>query len=293
MVDAHHHLWDLREHPQDWVDPTTMGLLLRDFDVPHLLADAAGHADLVATVVVQSVHDADETTHLLARAQRWPVLAGVVGWADLTAPDLADRLAAWRAAAGGHRLVGLRHVVQGEADPAWLDRPAVRGGLGTLAETGLVFDLLLTTTQLPAAVRTVRALPQLRFVLDHLAKPPIGTPAMARWAEGVRALAAEPNVSAKVSGLVTEVPAHPWAVDDLRPAVELALDAFGPHRLMFGSDWPVCRLAAPYADVVGSLRRLLSGLSPDEQDAVWSRTACRVYGLPLATSSATTDEGQR
>ena len=277
-VDAHHHLWVRAEHPQTWMDPSTMAAIDRDFDEVDLDA-AARSASVVASVVVQTVNDAAETGHLLQRAERSSVVSGVVGWADLTATDLADQLAGWREGPGGSALVGLRHVVEGEPDPAWLTRDDVLRGLRTLGEAGLVYDLLVREPQLPAAIAAVRATPGTQFVLDHLAKPSVRTGDLTSWSALIRALAAEPNVTAKVSGLVTEADWASWSVADLQPAVDAAVQAFGPERLMFGTDWPVCELAATYGEVVAAAEELLAGLTGAEREAVFSGTARRVYQL--------------
>ena len=282
FIDAHQHVWDLTRRPQPWIDPVALAAIDRSFSLDDLrpLAAAAG---VTATVLVQCLHDVDETREFLALAASDPLVAGVVGWTDLQAPSVADDLAELRAGAGGSALVGLRHLVQAEDDPNWLTRPAVHRGLAELGAAGLVFDLLVTPVQLPAAVATVAALPQVSFVLDHVAKPPIGSGELTGWGQGVRALALLPNVVAKFSGLVTEAAWDHWTEDDLRPVSEVALAAFGPSRLMFASDWPVCLLAAGYAQVVEAASALvLPSLSPAEQVAFRSGTAARTYRLTPA-----------
>lgn len=275
-VDAHQHLWTLTEHPQTWMNPATDGAILRDFTATDLAA-AALPAGVAVTILVQSVNDATETDDLLATADESPLIAGVVGWVDLTAPDLVDQIARWRAGSGGGRLVGFRHLVTNEPDPGWLDRPDVRRGLRTLAESGLAFDLLVKGPQLAAALRCCRAMPDLRFVLDHLGNPPLVGDSLTEWATGVRELGRLPNISAKLSGLVTSADWEHWTVDDLAPAVDIAFEAFGSERLMFGSDWPVCLLAASYQSVVDSAEHLTSGLSVTEHDAVFRRNALDFY----------------
>jgi L-fuconolactonase len=176
-------------------------------------------------------------------------------------------------------LVGIRHLVQGERDPAWLSRPDVRRGIAAVGAAGLAYDLLTLPHQLPAAIDTVRALPEVTFVLDHLSKPPIAKGELEPWATRVRELAAEPNVFCKLSGMVTEADPGGWSVADLRPFAEVVLDAFGPARVMFGSDWPVCLLAASYTEVVEAADALTVGLSAAERDAVFAGTAARAYRL--------------
>jgi L-fuconolactonase len=180
---------------------------------------------------------------------------------------------------GGGKLVGVRHQVQSEPDPGWLARADVLRGLAAVADAGLIYDLVITAGQLGAAARAAAAVPGLRFVLDHLGKPPVASGRTEPWAQDMRRLAALPNTVGKLSGLVTEADWHGWKVADLRPYADTALEAFGPARMMFGSDWPVCTLAAGYGDVIGAARDLTAQLSAAERDAVFSGTATTVYGL--------------
>ena len=277
-IDAHHHLWDLARREQAWLDGPELASIRRTFTVADFAAVAAA-AGIERSVLVQVLPDADETREFLALAADSPLVAGVVGWTDLTAPDVAEALAALREGPGGDRLVGIRHLVQGEADPRWLCRADVRRALTAIGEAGLCYDLLTYPHQLPAAIETVRALPQLTFVLDHLSKPPIASGALEPWATALRELAGEPNVFCKLSGMVTEANQGSWTVSDLRPYADIALDAFGPDRLMFGSDWPVCLLAASYDDVAGAARELTAQLSEDERAQVFGGAAARAYRL--------------
>ncbi|MEE6262768.1 amidohydrolase family protein [Plantactinospora sonchi] len=278
IVDAHHHLWVRSRHPQPWIDPVTMAAIDADFE-PVDLAPLARAAGVTATVVVQSIASPAETVDLLGVAADDSLIHGVVGWVDLTADDVADRIDRLRAARGGDRLVGIRHLVQDECDPAYLDRPDVRRGIAAVGAAGLVFDLLVRQHQLPMATRLARDLPTVRFVLDHLGKPALGSPELADWTRNLRTLATSPNTTAKLSGLVTEVRRPYWVPEDLRPPVDDALDAFGPDRLMFGSDWPVCLLAASYQRWVAALAELLGDLGAADRSLIWEHTARRVYRL--------------
>ncbi|MEV7284855.1 amidohydrolase family protein [Streptomyces sp. NPDC093252] len=277
-VDAHHHVWDLTVRDQDWITGPALAPLRQDFTADDLAPEARA-AGVDRTVLVQTVTVAEETPEFLALADGHELIAGVVGWTDLTAPGAADTLAALRALPGGDRLKGIRHQVQGEPDPEWLLRPDVHRGLDAVADAGLVYDLLVVPHQLPAAVRAAAAHPGLTFVLDHLGKPPIAAGELEPWATGIRALAALPHTVCKLSGLVTEADPASWTVADLRPYAETVLEAFGPDRLMFGSDWPVCTLAASYGRVMSTAGELTAGLSAGERDAVFTGTATRVYGL--------------
>lgn len=278
VVDAHHHVWDLSVRDQDWITGEELAPLRRDFTLADLEPEARANG-VCATVLVQTVTVPEETPEFLALADGSDLVAGVVGWTDLTAPDIADTLAALRELPGGDRLVALRHQVQGEPDPRWLLRADVQRGLAAVADAGLAYDLVVQPHQLPAAVHAAELLPGLTFVLDHVGKPPVATGELHPWADDLRALAARPNTVCKLSGLVTEADPHDWTVKDLRPYAETALDAFGPDRLMFGSDWPVCRLVATYTEVVETALVLVDGLADDERDAILATTAERVYGL--------------
>ncbi|MFD7484841.1 amidohydrolase family protein [Streptomyces mirabilis] len=277
-VDAHHHVWDLSVRDQDWITGPELRSLRRDFGVGDL-APQARAAGVDRTVLVQTVTVPEETPEFLALAEQGELIAGVVGWTDLTRPDVADELARLRGLPGGRHLKGIRHQVQGEPDPEWLLRPDVRDGLAAVAEAGLVYDLVVLPHQLPACVRAAAGHPGLTFVLDHLGKPPIATGALRPWATAVRALAALPNTVCKLSGMVTEADHAKWTVDGLRPYADTVLDAFGPGRLMFGSDWPVCTLAASYGQVVDVAEELTEGLGAEERAEVFGGTATRVYRL--------------
>jgi L-fuconolactonase len=272
-IDAHHHVWDLSARPHAWLEPEEMAPVRRTFTMDDLAGHAAA-AGVSRTVLVQVLPDLGETREFLALAAASELVAGVVGWIDLTAPDVADTLAALPAG-----LVGVRHGVQSEPDPAWLARPDVRRGLAAVAAAGLAYDLLTLPHQLPAAVETVAALPELTFVLDHLSKPPIASGELEPWRTRVRELAAHPNVYCKLSGMVTEADRASWRVADLRPYAEVVLEAFGPERVMFGSDWPVCLLAAEYEQVVAAAEELCAGLPEHERAEVFAGTARRAYRL--------------
>lgn len=276
VVDAHHHVWDLAVRDQDWIAADSP--LRRTFTIEDLAAGARA-AGVDRTVLVQTITVPEETPEFLALAAEHELVAGVVGWTDLTRPDTADELARLRELPGGSCLKGIRHQVQGEADPGWLLRPDVHRGLAAVADAGLVYDLVVLPHQLPACVEAAASLPHLTFVLDHAGKPPIASGAREPWATDVRALAALPNTVCKLSGLVTEADLASWTVDDLRPYADTVLEAFGPDRLMYGSDWPVCTLGAGYGEMLSVTRELTAGLGPSERADVFGGTARRTYGL--------------
>ncbi|MGY1439796.1 amidohydrolase family protein [Streptomyces reniochalinae] len=284
IVDAHHHVWDLNVRDQPWISGPAMAPLRRSFPAAEFAHEARA-ASVRASVLVQTVTEAQETPELLALAADSDLIAAVVGWTDLTAPGVGEELSRLRGLPGGESLRGIRHQVQGEPDPEWLVRPDVLRGLRAVAARGLAYDLVVLPHQLPAAARAAAAVPELTFVLDHLGKPPLATGVTEAWEAGLRGLAALPNTVAKLSGLVTEADWETWSVDQLRGCVDAALDAFGPERVMFGSDWPVCTLAARYADVMATTRTLTAALGPSEQTQVWSGTAARTYGLGTPPSA--------
>ncbi|EDY55828.2 amidohydrolase family protein, partial [Streptomyces sviceus] len=222
LVDAHHHVWDLDIRPQSWLDEPGHEPLRRSFGTDDLRTAAtrpiAGRR-LECTVLVQCVASVEETREFLALADGDPLVGAVVGWADLTSPAIGDVLDALRAGPGGTYLRALRHLVQGESDATWLQRPSVERGLRAVAERGLGYDLLIRDDQFPQAIRLAERLPGLPLVLDHAGKPPIVRRDLADWERGVRRLAAHPHVRCKVSGLITEADHEKWTVDDIRAGV--------------------------------------------------------------------------
>ena len=274
-IDAHHHVWDLRTRPQPWTaafPPIARSFSLEDLE-PSLEA-----CDIDATVVVQTVTVAEETPELLALAHKNPMVAGVVGWVDLAAPDVSNRLTELATGDGWRYLVGIRHQVQEEAGTEWFSRREVLRGLQEVAKHELAYDLIVRNDQLAAARMLARKLPDLRFVLNHGGNPDIEAGAQDSWRHDISALAALPNVVVKLSGLVTR--ASPlWSVEDLQPYSEHLLSSFGPARVLFGSDWPVCLLRAGYEQVVGAAELLAAGLSADERTAVFGGNAKTWYRL--------------
>ena len=273
-VDAHQHFWRYRPETHGWIDER-MQTLKRDFLPADLEPLLRGEA-FSGCVAVQASQSLDETRFLLELAESHAFVQAVVGWVDLRAADLERQLESF---AGRERLRGVRHIAQDEADDGWLAREDVIRGVGTLRRHGLVYDILVYPRQLESAIALARALPDQRFVLDHVAKPEIARGRLDPWRTDLRRLAELPNVACKLSGLATEARWYGWTAADFRPYLDVALDAFGPGRLMFGSDWPVCLLAGSYADVVGLARGAIAALSRDEQDAVLGGNAARFYGL--------------
>jgi len=284
VIDAHHHVWDLSVRDQDWITGEAMAPIRRSFPLDDL-RPAALAAGVTATVLVQTVTVAAETPEMLALAAADTLIAGVVGWTDLTSPAIADELARLASGPHGDHLVGIRHQVQSEPDPDWLRRPDVIRGLRAVAAAGLCYDLVVLPHQIPAASFAAMSVPGLTLVLDHAGKPPIASGDLGAWAAAVREFAALKNTACKLSGLVTQAPPGAPAAAFV-PVAEVVLSAFGAERVMFGSDWPVCLLATDYAGVTALARSLVSGLSDDERAAVFGRTADRIYRLEAARDAS-------
>jgi L-fuconolactonase len=273
-IDSHQHFWNYSAADYPWI-----GAGMEPLASDHLPADleaVARPVGVVGSVAVQARQSLAETRWLLALAKNHPFICGVVGWVDLRNERVAEDLAAL---APDEKFVGVRHVVQDEPDPRFVLGEAFVRGVRSLRQFGLTYDLLLYPHQLPAAIDLVGLLPEQPFVLDHLAKPRIRTGEIAEWQRDIETLAKHDNVGCKLSGLVTEAAWRQWQRTEFVPVLDVALAAFGPDRLMFGSDWPVCLLSAEYADVMGIIEDFIQTLSPTEQDQVWGTTARRFYRL--------------
>lgn len=272
IIDAHHHLWRYDAREYGWIDES-MAALRRDFLLPEL-AQARAEGGVTASIAVQARQSVEETRALLGFAVREPAIIGVVGWLPIASPRLEAELDGLKG-----QLVALRHVVQGE-DAGFLDDPAFDRGLEVLARRGLAYDLLIRDWQLPEAVRCVARHPRLRFVLDHGAKPDLHTGSdLAAWTAGIRDLARHPNVWCKLSGLVTETGWAAWDLGTIRRAYDVLLDAFGPRRLLFGSDWPVCLVASGYARWLDTAQALIADLPRDDRAAILAGNAVAAYRL--------------
>ena len=277
IVDAHHHFWDPSRNEYPWL--TDELAVIRQPFGPEDLAPHLAATGVEATVLVQTRSSVEETVDFLATAAATNFVKGVVGWVDLTDPGIADTLAALLAGPNGEHLVGIRHQVHDEPDPDWLARAEVRYGIRAVGAAGLVYDLLLRPREMPAALDLARDEGDVSFVIDHIGKPEIRSGELDPWADRITPFGGLSNVACKVSGMVTEADWANWRPDDLRPYVDRALEVFGPERLLFGSDWPVCLLAAPYEAVFAVARETLARLSPDEEAGVFGGNAVRIYGL--------------
>jgi L-fuconolactonase len=273
-IDAHQHFWRHDPVRDAWISDE-MAVLRRDF-LPPELEGVLRAAGVDGCVAVQADTSEDETRFLLDLATRHDVVRGVVGWVDLCAPDVEARL---EHLAAYPRLCGIRHIVQAEADD-YLTRADIARGIAAVGGAGLAYDILVYARQLPAVRSLVERLPdEQRLVVDHIAKPDIAAGRVEPWARHMRGLAEHANVWCKVSGLVTEADWAGWRPEDLRPYLDVVFEAFGPGRLLFGSDWPVCLLAAKYADVVGVVEDYAAQLGEDERAAIFGGNARRFYRL--------------
>jgi len=277
IVDSHQHFWDLERFEYPWMTDD-LRAIRRNFG-PQDLEPVLSERRVDRTVVVQAISSVDESRYLLQIAAESDFVAGVVGWVELADPGVGGVVANLRNGEGGRYLVGIRHQVHDEADPAWLLREDVQRGLEELAAAGLAYDLLVRARELPAALQTARAHSDLRFVIDHAAKPRISEGEVDTWARALEPFAGLDNVYCKLSGLVTEADWTAWKPDDLVPYVQRILDWFGEDRLMFGSDWPVCLLAASYGDVMDALDGALGELGSRARAKIYGENAVAFYGL--------------
>ena len=275
-IDAHQHFWRLDlPFNYTWLDAPALAPIRRDF-LPDDLEPELRAAGVDRTVVVQTQHDVAENRWALDLAEQHAFIAGVVGWVDLAGEDCERQVLEFR---DHPRFVGVRHITQDEPDDDFIVRADVLRGLRVLERHGVPFDLLFYVKHLRHVPALAREVPGLPMVIDHLAKPRIKERRIGDWLPHFRAAAAFPNVWCKLSGLVTEADWGRWTVADLKPYVHAALELFGPDRLMFGSDWPVCRLAGTYGQVYAAAFEALGPLSPAERDKVFGGTAVRFYGL--------------
>jgi L-fuconolactonase len=273
-IDSHHHFWRYTTEEFGWIDQP-MAAIRRDFLPEHLRAEIAP-AKVDGVISVQARQSIVETEWLLELAARNEFIRGVVGWVELVSPRVRadlERLAAHP------KLRSVRHVVQGEPDPGFILRPDFNNGIRELRGLGLRYDILIVERQLPQTIEFVDRHPEQVFILDHIAKPCIGANELSPWRENIRELARRPNVFCKISGMVTESDYRQWTAAQLRPYFETVLEVFGPRRLMFGSDWPVCLVACGYARWAALVREWIAPLSSAEQARIMGETAAAAYGL--------------
>jgi L-fuconolactonase len=273
-IDTHQHFWRYNPEEFDWIDDS-MAALRRDF-LPGDLEPELATAGFDGSIVVQARQTFEETRWLLDLAASSSFILGVVGWVDLRSATVRAHLEEF---AGNPKLLGIRHIVQSEPDDRFLLQPDFLRGISLLEEFDLTYDILIYPKHLPVAAEFVQRFPRQRFVLDHLAKPPIKSGNLHPWDFGIRELAKSPNVFCKLSGLMTEADWRNWKPEHIAPYLDVALDRFGPDRLMIGSDWPVCKVAASYSRAMNMIREYFEKHPTDVQDAVLGKNALRFWKL--------------
>ena len=280
IIDSHHHFWDPASGGDyGWLSGP-FEPLNRTFE-PADLRPSLEKNGIAGTVLVQTWNDLGETWDFIKTAEATDFVAGVVGWVDLTDSNLLETLAALQGSQYGKWLVGVRHLIQTESDPNWLLREDVRQGLKAVEAAGLVYDLVPNLPQLPSCIKTVEAFPNMRFVLDHISKPEIRNQGFDEWAVLIRKFRNQRgHVWCKLSGMVTEANWQSWTAEDLKPYVHEVLDVFGTDRCMFGTDWPVCLVAASYERVVDALQECIKDLSEAERRKIFGLNAIEAYRLP-------------
>ena len=278
-IDAHHHFWDPNTGDYPWMVGSVVPI--RRVFTPDDMRPLLAPAGVQKTILVQTWSSLAESREFLALAQATDFIAGVVAWVDLTAADVGDVLDGLLAGPGGKWLVGIRHQVHDEADPRWLCRPDVRRGLRAVQARGLVYDLLIRPREMGAALETVQALPDLRFVIDHIAKPEIAKNGFERWAKLMKPFGTQAQVWCKLSGMVTEADWATWTPQQITPYIMEVIEIFGPHRCMMGTDWPVSLLASDYQCTVDLVRDAIAGLEEAAQAAVLWGSAAEAYRLNM------------
>jgi len=278
-IDAHHHFWDLTRPEFDyrWLSAPGNEAICKSY-LPETLVDHIQQVGVDKTVLVQTQHTLKENDWALELATNTDYIAGVVGWVDLAADDVEDQILRYREM---DKFVGVRHITQDEPDENFIIREDVLRGLKVLEKHNIPFDLLFYVKHLHHVEQLGKQFGELPMVIDHLSKPEIKDQRLDNWEANIRAAARFPNIMCKLSGMVTEADWENWKPSDLEPYVEIVLEAFGPERCMFGSDWPVCELAATYTDVYHALRETVGRLSESELGDLFGGTANRFYRLGL------------
>jgi len=278
-IDSHHHFWRYDPVQYDWIDES-MSAIRRDF-LPEDLRSAISQAGIDGVISVQAHQALEETSWLLDLASKHAFIHGVVGWVPLASPDVKSVL---ESLAIERKLVGVRHVVQGEPDENFILRDDFNAGISALLKFGLRYDILIFERHLPQTIQFVDRHPNQIFILDHIAKPKIKSVELDPWRRNIAELARRDNVYCKISGMVTEADPRNWTVEQLRPYFDTVLGAFGPDRLMFGSDWPVCLVGVEYARWAEIVRKWTEPLQPSSRERIFGGTAIEAYGLEEVSS---------
>jgi len=274
IIDSHHHFWKYDPIEYDWIDDS-MKVIRKDF-LPENLKTTIQEAGVDGVISVQARQSVEETDWLIGMAHQNEFIKGVVGWLPLVQKDIEEYLEKY---ADEKKLKGVRHVIQGEPDPEFMLRKDFNHGISLLKKYSLVYDILIVERQLPNTIRFVDQHPEQVFVLDHIAKPLIGRNELSPWKENIQKLARRENVNCKISGMVTEADYQKWTPSQLLPYIEVILEAFGPDRLLFGSDWPVCLVATTYTNWVNLVRKNVTSYTKTEQAKIMGENALRLYQL--------------
>jgi L-fuconolactonase len=282
-IDSHQHFWQYDPRRDTWITDE-MAVLKRDFLPCDLLPELAANG-IVGSVAVQASQAEEETRFLLDLARQCPAIAGVVGWTDLRASNLPERLAHY---SQFRKLRGFRHIVQSEPDDYFLLRDDFSRGVGRLRQFNFTYDILIYAKQLPAAIELAGRFPEQRFVLDHIAKPSIRTREITQWSKHIREIAGNPNVYCKLSGLITQADSRTRRPDDFKPFLDVVFEAFGPDRLMFGSDWPVCLVVGTYRQVKELIADYTGNLARAEREKIFGLNAIRFYSLEASQNGLAT-----
>lgn len=273
-IDAHQHFWQYHPVRDAWIT-AEMAAIKRDF-LPEDLEPLLAANGFDGCVLVQSDQSEAHNGFMMQLATEHPFIKGVVGWVDLCAENIKDRLSYYQE----QKIIkGFRHVLQAEQNRAFMLRPAFKRGIAALREFGFAYDILIYADQLPYIPEFVSSFPEQKFVIDHIAKPNIKEKQFEDWQKHMKAAAQHENVSCKISGMVTEADWQHWKKEDFTPYVDTVVEAFGADRIMFGSDWPVCLVAASYAEVVNIVKEYFTSFSATEQDKFFGQNAIRFYNL--------------
>lgn len=274
IIDTHHHFWNYNPVEFDWIDDE-MAVIRKSF-MPEDLKSTLAKTEVEGVISVQARQSQEETDWLLKLVDENDFIKGIVGWMPLVESKVDEILEKYSA---NKWLKGVRHVVQGEPDPEFILRKDFNRGISFLKKYNLVYDILITENQLPNTIRFVDQHPDQQFVLDHIAKPKIRTNEIHAWSKNLKELGRRENVSCKISGMVTEANYKTWNEEQLQPYFDVVLDAFGPSRLMFGSDWPVCLVAVEYQNWLNLVKKVVSGFSLQEQELIYFKNAEKIYKI--------------
>jgi len=274
IIDAHQHFWIYDPVRDSWIDES-MKILKRNF-LPEDLTSIIKENSIDGTIAVQADQSENETNFLLGLAEKNTWISGVVGWVDLMAQDIEEKLEHF---SSYKKLKGFRHIVQAEPDENFMLNEKFRNGIGQLKNYNFTYDILINPHQLPAAIKLTEKYPDQKFILDHMAKPSIKKKGIEPWASGIKELAKNPNVFCKISGIITEADHRNWESKEIYPYLDIVFNAFGYDRLLFGSDWPVCLLAGLYNQVINLIDEYMKNASDENKEKIFGKNAVSFYNI--------------